>query len=435
MAQNSHSDGWTDMPSGGWEDMPTAPAQPGMAHRLLTWATTPFKAMEPILAEQKATAGSGLIGKDSPDALAGVGAFVSGLPGFQPSATSPEFDERMSRFRQEHPIAGTALPFAGGFAAPVLPTAGAAQPGAVESLANSLAARTLRGTATEYKTLGKEGVQSMGDMLLRRRAVRLGSSPKDVAARVAGLPEATGQELGGAISALDSTGGQVSKQALAQRFTDLANEARSGGPGAAPLVAKYENAAESVLKDIQATGEPMMSFKQAEQWKQAYQAPINYAKTTNTPLEMGSREVASAARQGVEDAASAAGPGTDLADAFLNAKKESGLAQQAAKMTEGAEGRRMGRNMSSPTARAMAIAGVATALASGHPGAVIPALTAGPALEQVLKRSPATLAVLLKATAPGAARTAAQGGAADLLAILRELRQNRSAAPALAQSE
>jgi hypothetical protein len=216
----------------------------------------------------------------------------------------------------------------------------------LKSAANSLAARTLKGTAGDYRALGKEGVQKVGDFLLDKGAVKFGSSPHAVAERVATLPDTTGQALSGAIEGLDQTGAQVSKRDIADRLFALRDEAAKGGPGAASLVAKYEAAGNAILADIQTSGEPMMSFAQGEQWKRAYQAPVNYSKANNTPLEMGSKEIASAARQGVEDAASVAGEGTDLGANFLKAKEESGLAQQAQKMAKGAEGRREARNIS-----------------------------------------------------------------------------------------
>jgi hypothetical protein len=420
--------------------------QPGLASRALRFLGTPFSESinghpDPLLEKQKQLAverGPGLVGKDSGNVMAGAGTFVSGMPGYDRNTENPETTQRLGQFRHEHPIAATALSLGGGFANPVLPGAIGASggPSGAESLANSLAARTLRGTANEYKTLGKEGAQEMGDFLLRNKAVRFGSSPTAVAERVSALPQSTGQALGESIKALDATGGQVSKQAIAQQFGQLAEQAKAGGPGAAPLVAKFEKAAADIMQDIQTSGQPMMSFKQAEQWKQAYQAPINYAKQTNSPLEMGSKEIASAARQAVEDAAGAASTeASPVGEAFLQAKKESGLAQQAAKMAHGAEGRRTARNMVSPAGVGASLLSASTAIASGHPWAAIPSLAAGPVLQILRERGPASAAVLLKSMAPGINRSVAQGGANDIRALMEMIRQKRSMLPELASND
>jgi hypothetical protein len=227
--------------------------------------------------------------------------------------------------------AAKALPMAGGIAGGVLGGAGGAPTG-IGAIATGAAGAGLgaaggralqhfvdqnlgyeqpMGTAdairdtvgTGLKDAAMTGVTGMGlevasHALPMAANLARGSSPAAVAERVSALPQSTGAALGESIQALDSTGGQVSKQALAQRFGQLAEEAKAGGPGAAPLVAKFEKAAADIMQDIQTSGQPMMSFKQAEQWKQAYQAPINYAKQTNSPLEMGSKEIASAARPG-----------------------------------------------------------------------------------------------------------------------------------------
>lgn len=421
--------------------------QPSLLRKALGWATTPFEGYKPIVEQRQkiaATQPPGLINKDSPDWLAGAGQFVSGaMPGADPDALPPETKARMDRFAQENPKTAFGLGMGGALGNPanaVLPGESVAQaPGLMDKLANSLAARTLKGTAGEYKNLGKEGIQDVGRFLLDRKAVRFGSSPAAVAERVAGLPEATGRELGGAIEALDQTGGQVSKQALAQRFSQLAEEAKSGGPGAGPLVAKYEKAATDVLKDIETSGQPMMSFKQAEQWKQAYQAPINYSKSSNTPLEMGSRELASAARQGVEDAAGAVGEGTQLGENFLQAKQQSGLAQQSAKMAVGAEGRRTARNMLSPSGTATSLTAALAAIAAGHPAAAMPALLLGPGAQLLRARGPAAAAVTAR-TLSGvplgrAALQAAPSESMTLRDILDALRRKQSLQPQLAQNE
>lgn len=277
-------------------------------------------------------------------------------------------------------------------------------PEALGSLGNKLAARMLKGTATDYKNLGPEGVQKLGDFLVRKNAVGFGSSPAHVAERVAALPGETGQALGQSIEALDATGGKVSKQALADRFSALAQEASSQGPGAAQQVARYQNAAQAVMQDIADSGEPMMSFKTAENWKRAYQEPINYAKAHKTPIDMGQEQIASAARQHVEDAAGVAGDGSDLGDAFLKAKAESGLAQQAAKMAEGGQGRQTARGMVGPVAKAASYVGAGGALISGNVPAAAAALAGPPAMQFVAARAPAAAAISFKAAASGMTR-------------------------------
>jgi hypothetical protein len=325
-------------------DQVTRPPQhaPGILSRTLQFLGTPFSESinghpDPLLEKQQQLAkerGPGLVGKTSGDLAAGAGTFLSAMPGYDRNTENPETTARLGQFRQEHPIAATALNLGGGFANPVLPGSIAASGGrsGAEAVANSLAARTLRGTANEYKTLGKEGAQEMGDFLLRNKAVRFGSSPHAIAERVSALPQSTGAALGESIQALDATGGRYRsrpwRSALAARRGSEGG--RSGSGPARRQVREGRRGHPARRPDHRAADD---EFKQAEQWKQAYQAPINYAKQTNSPLEMGSKEIASAARQVVEDAATAASrEGSPLGQAFLQAKRESGLAQQAAKM-------------------------------------------------------------------------------------------------------
>jgi hypothetical protein len=288
--------------------------------------------------------------------------------------------------------------------------------------ANSLASRTLKGTATQYKNLGHEGVQDMGKFLLDNQAVRFGSSPEAVAQRVAQLEESTGQNLGNTISALDQTTspayraglntppgaagnatvnmaygqGGVSKLELAQSMVDEANRVLGQkGPGANGVASRLHAAAQDILDT---PGADRMSFAQAEQWKTTYAQNAKWDKVRQTPPIVGDKEVASTFRQGVENEAEKAAQGTDLADRFLDAKRQSGLAQKANEIAEGADGRRMGRNIVSPSGTAVQLGGAMTAVASGNPAGVIPALASGLAYQFAKTRAPAALAVSAKGT-------------------------------------
>lgn len=109
----------------------------------LSWANTPSAAMQPIIDQNKAgqQEGSfwkgqgGIIGKDSSDPAAALASFTSGIPGFAQHDTSPTFDERMGRFREQHPVASFLLPIAAAGARPgYLPPTTAAAPGTVTGL-------------------------------------------------------------------------------------------------------------------------------------------------------------------------------------------------------------------------------------------------------------------------------------------------------------
>jgi hypothetical protein len=281
--------------------------------------------------------------------------------------------------------------------------------------ANSLAARTLRGTATQYRNLGREGIQDVGSNLLDQGAVRFGDSPARVAERVADLETQTGQQLGKTIGDLDATtapayragiygaqpngvipmywqSGGVSKTQLAMRMMNEADSIlQREGPAAMPIANKLRAASEDIANF---PGPDRMPFAQAEQFKTAYAKLARFDKLRNTAPEQGAAEVAGVFRQGVEDeAAKAAAQANDpeLAQQFIAAKKASGLAQKAGDLAEGADARAMARNQVSPSATALQLGGVL----SGHP---ISGVVGGLAYNQVKQRLPASLAVAARGT-------------------------------------
>lgn len=270
--------------------------------------------------------------------------------------------------------------------------------------ANSLAVRALGGTAGEIKKLGADGVQRLGNYLLDEGAVRFGSSPEAVAGRAAALEESAGQDLGNVIGKLDQTGAPgVSKTRM---VLDLLDEAKrieaTKGPGAKATVNRIRQAARDIaMHDVMAPDE--ISFAAAENFKKGFQEPINFAKKNPSAAQMGDREVASTVRQSVEDAAEAQVP-QDLADEFLAAKKRSGLSQAAGEMAEGAEGRRLARNIVSPSGTALQVGGALAAVAAGHPLAALPAMATGAIYSAAKARAPAAMAVTMRGTSAALTR-------------------------------
>ena len=260
---------------------------------------------------------------------------------------------------------------------------------------NNLAARTLKGTAHDYRKLGPGGPAELGEWLLDKGAVKFGSSPEAVAERVADLKASTGKNLGDAISDLDASGAPgVSRFGLATDLLDAADQAAQRGPGTKSLVNRLRQAAADIANE---PGPDRLDFAKAEQWKRAYQDEVNYGRKNPGAGARGDQEVASTVRQGVEDAAERQ-VSPDLSDAFLAAKKESSMAKKAAGITEEAEGRRQAANVISPSAQGVQIGGTIAALASGHPAAAIPAMLSGVAYQAAKRRGPAALAVAARGT-------------------------------------
>lgn len=153
--------------------------QPGLASRALNWMTTPSQNSQRHIDEKKAMADKagpapinrllGVDEKDEPSLLTGAKAFLSGIPGYQADSTSHAADERMGRFRKEHPILGTALPLLGGMAKPVmLPATEAAYfPQPPIEAAKPAAAQTLISTGPMQGNLQaqmRSGAQTLSEM-------------------------------------------------------------------------------------------------------------------------------------------------------------------------------------------------------------------------------------------------------------------------------
>jgi hypothetical protein len=308
---------------------------------------------------------------------------------------------------------GATLGTAGALAGTALTKVAAPIANSLREAGNGLAARALRGTAGQYRNLGPEGVQEVGENLLNKGAVRFGDSPSQVADRVAQLETNEGQNLGQTLQDLDATTaaayrpgvfaptgpagsatvnmftqpGGISKTELMQRMAQEADDLlQREGPAALPVVNKLRQEAENIGT---MPGPDRMPFEVAEQYKTAFQRQGRYDKIRNSPGEIGAQEVAGVYRKAVEDEASKAAAqagNPELAQRFMDAKKASGLAQKAADLSEGSEGRILARNQISPTGTATALTGVVT----GHP---IAGVVGGLAMSEVRKRAPASLAV------------------------------------------
>jgi hypothetical protein len=162
------------------------------------------------------------------------------------------------------------------------------------------------------------------------------------------------------------------------------------GPGAIPIANKLRAEAENIASF---PGPDRMPFDQAERFKTTFANLARYDKIRNAPAEMGAREVADVFRTAVNDEATKVANQSgnpDLAKSFFDAKAASGWSQKAADMTEKAEGRRLQRNMLSPSATAVQIGGALT----GHG---IAATAGSIAYQQLKDRAPATLAVTARA--------------------------------------
>lgn len=370
----------------------------------------------------------GILNKDSPDWLAGADAFVGGMPGSAQGVLSQEHRERAAKFAKENPWSTMGLGVAGGMASP-MPAGevkGSAyyRPGPVAEALNSasrgletgaeeLAARVPAGTAGQYSAMNTAKRQGMGKLLLDEGAISpTALNLRGVAKRLPELEAKTGAELTDSIKALDQTGGQLNRRDLLNRILTLADEQREMGPGAVNVRNKYLATAKAIADDINESG-PMASFASGEKYKQGYQGPINYAKTNQTPLEMGSHEIASAARQWVEDGAEVAASGNstmDLSQNFLDAKKRSGYAQTANGMandTGGSIGRLSARGIVGPTARMGGWMAATGALMTGHPGVALASVALPPLAQALKSRSVGAMALTARSASENLARLAA----------------------------
>jgi hypothetical protein len=264
----------------------------------------------------------------------------------------------------------------------------------LREIGNEQAVSALRPTAGEVKRLlRKDQLQELGDFLLRNEAVTAGATPENIALNLEGLNAVGGKALSGALADLDATGmNGIDKNALLGRLNDLALKAGQGGPALRPVQARYDQAI------VDAMGIPgNASFSEAEAIKRGYQSAANYARLSPSLAGEADINIASAARQAIEDAADQAATrhGGQLADRFRAAKDLFGKSAQALELTEGAQGRALARNLASPSDKAAAMMAAAQAQAAGKSGAqsgLIGAVT-GAVNNQVRRRTASTLAV------------------------------------------
>lgn len=429
-------------PDGDHADLGFVPAeQPGILRRALTWAATPSKGMQAIIDQQKATNGGGLIGKDSGDAAASLAAATSGIPGFNARDTSPEYDERMDRYRKEHPIASILLPLAGGLAKPAsLPTQGVAPAG------GSLVAEKLNELANKS---GRRVLYGGANGLSERFPVPDASIE---AAHEAGAfkPLGTTEHAANVLSdALDEAGalkGQVVKEMeaagikgpdsanIAQFLRAKADWLRKNSAGT-NLPELYEK----VAGDIEAAGGGgRLGVQQAENIKTSLQKQAKYGRPEETLQNIERRNIASTMRQGVEDAsgADAATLGTPAAvaadAALVPAKEQYALLAPAAAAAEKGLSQATKRNAFSlrDTIMAAPMAAAHGAGAGGAAAILTKAMrTYGPSTVAWAAKRGAGAAESL--TPEGLARLLLVRGAAprepSLQEILDQIRRDRSA--------
>lgn len=393
----------------------------GIPSALKAIGLKPQTPQEKAAYEQGRTVHGGIVDKDSPDWLAAADSFVGGMPGADQGFSNPEHDARSAKFAKENPWASMGLSTAGGAAFPA-PEGVAGGPissriqgasRAMETGAEELAARVPAGTAGSYSTMTTAKRQGMGKLLLDEGAISPGSlNLRGVAKKLPEIEAKTNKELSGSINALDQTGGQFNKRDLIDQYLRLADEQRQMGPGGANVRNKYLAEAKAVADDIEENG-PMMSFADAEKYKQGYQNKINYAKANKTPLDMGSVEVASGARQAVEDAAQTAAEGANnpsLLQNFLDAKKRSGYAQTANSMTNdvgGSIGRLEARGMVGPTARMGGWMAATGLMMTGHPVGALAAVALPPVAQALKSRAVGAMALTARSTSEALASLAA----------------------------
>jgi hypothetical protein len=364
--------GWTLQPAApaaapadysGWKLQPVdAPAAPEQDPRAVVgnavmsglrgvsqWANTPSDAMAPIIAQQKATNTGGMIGKESSDPAAAIASFTSGIPGFSQHDTSPEFDERMGRFREQHPVASFLLPAAGALGKPgFLPaTSAPAQAGVggggladlLEQAGIKAGRRALSGggTISGAKALSDDAVREA----LRSGAIKFGGTLQGASERLNALREAVGAQKGAIIDALEKSGiVGPEAEAMAQQY--LAEGRAAGATSMNPAVPRvYENAAEQLVGRPAGHMSPAMPAKptvngrlglsQAEDLKGSLQDMAESAYRQMQPHEVGSAQKATASmmRQAVEDEIARQAPGASpqtqaIANQFVPVKQRLG---------------------------------------------------------------------------------------------------------------
>jgi hypothetical protein len=235
----------------------------------------------------------------------------------------------------------------------------------LERASNRLAARAVRGTAGEYKKLGDEGVQQVGDFLHRKGAIGFGDTIHALAPKVDAARAEAAQGMEAALAKAEAEGVRIPRSEYAQRLLNEAIEAQKYGPAAKDRVAQLLKAAQEAEESANSLGRDLTPAE-AELWKQGYQEkayPRGEKPLSPSPAQATDMDIARHAKEVTENALEAGIGGTPSADAYRAAKGDYGAAVTLNRMLGGAEGREIARNMASPSTKAHLITG----LAMSHP--------------------------------------------------------------------
>lgn len=410
--------------------MQPAEEKPGILMRALRASVTPFKAMEPIAAQQKATAGQGLVGKDSGDAMAALGTFTTGIPGAQQG--SEETSDRLDKYAKENPWKARLLRLGGGFAVPgSLPGAAGgvsrvreALAGTLEKGAISTTRRVLRnvgGSISAKKPLSDEAALEVLDEGIIKP---LGSSA-GTAQRLNTAREAVGEQYRRILQALKAKGFEGPEaEAMAQKYAAEGSAANANTMNS-EVTGVYKNAADQLRGKPTINGR--LDLEQAENLKRSLQDQAKAAYQQLKPGEVGRahEDAASMMRQAVEDEiagqAKNAAPETQaIAAQFEPVKQQAGRLIEASDVANVGMARARNRNLVSLTDVGAAMGEQA------HGGNLLKSLLAGAGAHLLKSRGPSTAAWAMHG---GANILAQEPQALRLAALLALLRENKSEAP------
>lgn len=403
----------------------------GAGSRILQWLTKPFNGAQSIIDQQKAAAGDATIPlkNDSGDIRTGLQAALSGAPGYQGNAESPEAKDRLDRFRKEHPVLSFVLPIAAGMGKPTaLPAAApaAAESGvvtnALKGLSNKMGRRTLYGGAETLSTKFPVSDASI-EAAYEVGAFRPLGTTEHAADVLSDALDQAGALKGGVVKAMEDAGVKgIDSANMAQYLRSKADWLRKNTAGT-----KLPDLYEKVAGDIEAAGPGRLGVQQSENIKQSLQDAARYGAPDEKMLNVARRKIASTVRQGVEDAAGAdaatmGGAAADATSMLVPAKKTYSLLAPAAAAAEKGLSQATKRNAFSLRDTLMA----APMLAAHGP---VAAAEAGLATKALRTYGPSTAAYALRKAAgvTGGADAAVQA------LVLRGVPQN--VAEAIVQSQ
>lgn len=278
-----------------------------------------------------------------------TGAAIGGVGGFGGSR-APVLSKQMA---EDVGVSGLVGGVAGGVLAPTTALIGR---GLVKS-SNKLAAKALRGTSGEYKKLGADGVQELGNWLHENGLIKAFDKPGNIAGRVEGELSSAGNAMKSILAKAEQEGVAVDPETLAAALDNAADEAGKYGPSAAPRVEQLRSAAEQARAEASQLPRRFVGGKalgrtltpeQAELWKQGYQQtayPRGAAPMSPTPAQATDMEIAALAKKSTEDALDNQMAGTGIGNDFRAAKSNYGNAKRISKILQGAEGREESRDM------------------------------------------------------------------------------------------